>query len=413
MADNQKITSTFLNNLQNQPLAARNMILSDLTKLYDSENTKAVRPNFKKQMEQVGAMTQMITLATGLPTIEFKDKQASEYFKEWAHSTFLLEKLQRLELELYKNGTLAVGFYGGELVICEAIEYETDKNGDLTYLLAKLKTEKTGQKVVTELLEFSNGSDFVNHLEVTRDTKTEEVEGKSKDLITQEINNYYVPFVIFKNKADGRPDVENVNPEFFHAVNTKLTQLQLDVFHSTPLPVVATGSGTGQAEKAIKALYSLEDGRIYNYAFNMLDASTSPLQFISIQTQAPQLINSINELTHIIKKSMFTKVDSSESGTRNIHTAEIQAINSDFEDMIEAKANLREMYFFKLFTIWAFYFYDFKNCVKSVTVNGSTSWLEQAAQRAQVNQNGINLNHNTPVIQTPNQEEKQEEDANA
>jgi len=61
------------------------------------------------------------------------------------------------------------------------------------------------------------------------------------------------------------------------------------------------------------------------------------------------------------------KSDTADMGTKNLHNAEVQEINSDFEDYIEAKANLREIQLTTFFNK----FYVASN-VKEIIICGST-----------------------------------------
>ncbi|WP_158532186.1 hypothetical protein [Metamycoplasma hominis] len=70
-----------------------------------------------------------------------------------------------------------------------------------------------------------------------------------------------------------------------------------------------------------------------------------------------------------------------------MHNVEAQEINSDFEDYIEAKANLRELQLLDFFNK----FYKNLN-INKVLIYGSTEWLITEARKYTVNQNGAQIN---------------------
>ncbi|MGV2392818.1 UNVERIFIED_CONTAM: hypothetical protein O8I53_07440 [Campylobacter lari] len=63
------------------------------------------------------------------------------------------------------------------------------------------------------------------------------------------------------------------------------------------------------------------------------------------------------------------KSDTADLGTKNIHSVEAEQINSDFEDYIEMKANIRELQLLNYFD----QFYLELN-VDNIVITGSTSY---------------------------------------
>ncbi|WP_036464385.1 hypothetical protein [Mycoplasmopsis sturni] len=364
--------------------------------LNPSYQEKQTPPNFKAQIEEQGANTQMTTLANSLPQIDIKNKEIEEKFNKFAENYSLLETYQNLEYQLYKKGILALGFFHSVPVLGEVLEFKKDFTGKLTYLLLRVEMEALSMYELTEdLLEYDLKNDYVRQLtRYTNFNKTTITDKQTQDPehYHQEILSGFIPFVIFKNRSDGKADIDLINNEYWDIINNKLTQLQLDAFYSTPLPVIYGVEGSAQSVSLTKALFSLSHGRIFTYKLTN-DNGGIPLDLQTAPTQSQAIIASIESAVFWVKKFLFMKMDSQDGGTHNMHTAEVQQLNSDFEDYIETKANLREIYY-KQFVNLALKVLNISEDDEdiNVTVVGSTRWAIQNAQTLKTDQNGVLLN---------------------
>lgn len=387
------------------------------------KGTLAIIPDYEKQIEEYGANLQLSTLANALPKLVFENnKEIEKEFKKIALKTRLLESYQKLEYELYKKGIKALGVFNNRIVLGDVLSYQETPNesGDLelTYLLLRISTQRVEKTTFEELIEFDLNKPIAKqYLKTIEDNK---VDITDKLLIDkdykQEKNVGFIPFVIFKNRADARRDLELVNSEFLQAINKKIEQLQLDAYYSTPLPITFNVASNGYTEGAIKALFSLGEGRIFTYNRSALEEGVAPFTFASSPSQSGAIMDNIESLTYQIKKFLLFKVDSSDSGTHNMHNVEAQQLNSDYEDYIESKANLREIYFKDLTSKLLRYFNKLQPSEEldfDVIVVGSTKWREENAKIAQTNQQGslINqgINQKQPVEESSEQTKEESE----
>ncbi|MDR0675775.1 MAG: hypothetical protein LBF97_01895 [Elusimicrobiota bacterium] len=83
---------------------------------------------------------------------------------------------------------------------------------------------------------------------------------------------------------------------------------------------------------------------------NLIQTNNSQTQFggngvtlASGASQAQSIWVSITNTTRIIKELSFMRIQPSDTGKNNKHTAEIESLNSNADDMIEFKANSREI----------------------------------------------------------------------
>ena len=114
-----------------------------------------------------------------------------------------------------------------------------------------------------------------------------------------------------------------------------------------------------------------------------------PLRILQSNSQSQIVIQKIEKNIAWIKRFAYLKQDSADFGTKNMHNVEAQALNSDFEDYIESKANLRELQLKEFLN----QFFPELN-VNSVLIYGSTEWLITEAKKYAVNLEGSVINQN-------------------
>lgn len=356
---------------------------AEIAKLYENQNefskTKSIPPNFKYQILKYGTALQVSTLANSLPNFKFQNSAIQKSFEEFVLKFNLLEKIQELEAKLYSNGKFAFGFLEGFPIIAEILEYSQNFKNELTSLVLRLNSEKKGETQNDLIFVFEKNNPVVKQFKkITTISKTEIIDLSAEKNYSQILISDFIPFVIFKNKFDGKSDLELVNEEFFKAIDTKITQLQLDAYYSTPLPILYASPTSSLPQQMLTALFSLESGRVYTHK-TANDLIPNPLNFLATTTQTPQILDSIKQLIALIKRFLFLKQDTQDSGTHNLHNAEVQQINSDFDDWVESKANLREIYYSNFLNLWL----KINNLIDEVevVVVGSTKWLQQEAEK--------------------------------
>ena len=273
---------------------------------------------------------------------------------------------------------------------------------EFEYLFNKIKYEEKTKLPLSKILQF-----LINQRIITIETYTKigdvyyfeysidkawMLENKKADKAVKEIFGYkdktgivpILPYVVFINDSTFEPEINKVTPKLFNALDNVWSVLSLDAFWSAPW---LFANNTKNNILQIKhGLANLKE-RVISTNQVLDQFSQSPINLVQGNSQASSLIQSSNYLVNLIKKFAFMKQDTSSMGTKNIHSAEAQEINSDFESAITSKANLRELQLLEFFNS----FYKELN-VAIVVVNSSTQWLLTEAKKYSVNLNGSLIN---------------------
>lgn len=260
-------------------------------------------------------------------------------------------------------------------------------NNELIFL--RVKRTLINQRIIT--IETYTKIGDVYYFEYSID-KAWMLENKKADKAVKEIFGYkdktgivpILPYVVFINDSTFEPEINKVTPKLFNALDNVWSVLSLDAFWSAPW---LFANNTKNNILQIKhGLANLKE-RVISTNQVLDQFSQSPINLVQGNSQASSLIQSSNYLVNLIKKFAFMKQDTSSMGTKNIHSAEAQEINSDFESAITSKANLRELQLLEFFNS----FYKELNVAK-VVVNSSTQWLLTEAKKYSVNLNGSLIN---------------------
>ncbi|MBN0919679.1 htpn [[Mycoplasma] gypis] len=357
-------------------------IFNDLQMNKPRQNNKKVVFDSYKQFLKYGINTTINILWSNLPKVENEDS------REFTNSEKLtiLQGLQKLEELLYKFGVAALS---KNFEPAEVLDYVVI-NGELKYLKVKKNFESKSLNIfVIEEYKYDKNNRLVFNYSITKPSELNDKEALEK-LIT--LFNYdnteknIIPFVVFNNNVFSRGDLDFVNNEYFELLNRDLEVLALDSYISAPW-IFALDTYDLQ-NKIQKGLFDLSERFIaVNPRANDL-YDQEPLRLLQSQSQSQLVINKIEKSVAWIKKFAFMKQDSGDFGTKNMHSAEVQEINSDFEDYLETKANLRELQLLKFFNT---FYSDFN--IKSLLICGSTKWLQTEAKKYVVNMNGSVVNY--------------------
>lgn len=370
------------------------------------EGKEFTLPNSKAQFENDGAIQQMTQLANALPKIELNNK---DELLKFLNKNYFLELIQKLEVMLYKKGRAALGILENKkIVLAEVLDYAFNLDNELEFLKISVGQQKIKNETFEVVYEYDLKENYIKKYGVSTLTNKKlspkELFGQA---YKQELNTKdFIPFTIFKNKASEQPDIEMINSELFEMLNAKYKSLVLDMYLSLPIPQVQWNVGGTKADQIVKNLFSLDNNRTVKIDSKAtISALGDNFDIKYAPTQAPQILQTIESLKHWIKKSLLIKKDGEDGGTHNKHNAEIMTLNSDYEDYIEMKANLREIYYSNFFKIVLRVLnLNYEQDI-NVIVTSSTKWLEEQSKKIQVNQNGIILNQNQPQPQeAPNNE---------
>lgn len=330
------------------------------------------RPDIKKQLENYGAQTTSITIFNEVPKIKISNEELQKLWDNFINENKFLYNLSIIETMLYKNGILAVGFEKGEdkdkpiLIFGDVIKAEFSSN-KLVYLMLKTYTEPL----------FTKNEQFklydITSNEKSYYTTTREVNGETGKLkISNEVNFYdFIPLVIFENLPKGKADLDLINQELFELINFDFELLIRDGYSSMPWVFY---SETLQNEYGKLNFFNLDKRVIPKNALNQIYSDT-PIELLQPNSTSPNILTRLERNINLVKELANLKQSTQSMGTKNLHGDEVQALNSNFETLIEFKANLREFSIKKLVEMFFDVIgRDIKGVEIDVEVKGSTKY---------------------------------------
>lgn len=363
-------------------------------------NLEETKSNSKLQFLKYGLQNTLNLLWSNFPKLQNESEKEIVEFKT-IDKLFAFQKLEKL---LYENG---IGALKNDFTVGEVLDFVQLPNGEIKSLRIKIQLKNSIDEI-TVIEDYSVDNDKINFgYDVLKQPTLSEAEAIKK---LQDVYNFKptqpteIPYVIFYNNFLKTGDLSLVNNEYFELINRDLSVLLLDSYLSAPWIFVADGKSTkAQIQKGLKNISE----RVINVNPQLSMFDTQPFHILQGNPQAQTLIQKIEKAVSWVKKFAFMKSDSADMGTKNLHTAEVQEINSDFEDYIEAKANLRELQLLEFFNK----FYKSSRVAK-VVICGSTKWLTTQAPKYQVNQNGVLINPQVQNQQSIKKEMSDEQNGN-
>lgn len=382
-------------------------------------NNNFTRPNSKEYYLKLGQRTQVNALAFKLPVIKFKNEALRKKWEEILSYNNFLELLQKLEAFTYRNGIYALGFYKKNDItyfrIGEILDYKETEN-NLNYLKIKeldFNYKNRSLSVIKEYQDSFNSTwidtfyiDRITNKKIT-DNLAELMHASGRNL---ELNNIaFIPWIIFKNNYEENSDIKNVDPSLFETLNNCYEMLLRDNYHSSPFIFTETATKSSTTvENTKQAVYNF-DKRIISASVqdSLYSSDGVPLTFYQGNSISQSILQKIDKINFLIKTQLFLKMDSADYGTKNMHTAEAENLNSSYADMLETKANLREYYYQKfIFLVLKANGQILEINDIDVTVPGSTKYLKSTDAFYLYNQDGVNLNPN--LTASNNHEENKE-----
>lgn len=357
--------------------------------------------NSKKQFERYGLWNTINTIWSKLPKFFNENNEETHIFNK---SSYLLS-YQALESLLYQKGIAALK---KDFFTAEVIDY-IEICDELLYLKAKLNFVSLSYsfEVIEEWSYDSNNKIKFNYVITNKSSNQNLSNDDIEDIL---INRFKynarlepaIPYTIFSNNFSQQPDLAIVDPEFFKTLDNNLYVLQNDAFLNSPW--FFTSANKSISDQINQGFKNIKKRVITLSALNSF-MDTNPIQMLQGQSQSQSIIQSIDKTIALIKKFSFMKNDSSDFGTKNMHNVEAEQINSDFEDYIEQKSNLRELQLLEFMNkFWP------NEHIAKIIITGSSEWLKEQAKIAQVNQNGVMLSKQNQFILTGDENNGNNED---
>ena len=352
----------------------------------DDEKTQEFIIASYQQFLKYGTQNTLNALWSNFPKILGNDDKKIDEFNKIE----TLIALQKLETLLYKEGIAALK---NDFQCAKVLDYVQLITGEIRYLKVSILLQSVNKELeVIEEWKYDDNNKLQFNYDLTKSPNL------SKDDAINTLKNLYaykpikydkIPYVIFFNNASKKGDLELVNGEYFALMDKDLSVLMEDSYISAPW--IFSTDGNAVKDQIKKGLKSMKE-RVITINPQLALYDSQPMHLLQGSPQSQTLIQKIEKNITWIKKFAYMKSDTADMGTKNLHNAEVQEINSDFEDYIEAKANLREIQLTTFFNK----FYAAMN-VKEIIICGSTKWLTTEARKYAVDKNGVLLNQN----QTP------------
>lgn len=344
-------------------------------------NIKKEPVNTKNQFLKFGIQSTLQTLWSNFPKIDSLNQLQSKDFS----SSYKLLTLQKLEATLYEKGIAALR---SNWLVADILDY-AEINGKIKYLKTKLEFNNSKAPIyVFETFEYKNDKLIFDYSVIKPDQISDK---EAKDILFnfceyKPTTYIEIPYKIFYNNTLKQPDLNLVNGEFFKLLDKDIEVLIKDSYLSAPWIFAVDNNGI---KKQIQEGLENLDKRFIGISPQLQMYEFDPLRILQSNSQSQIVIQKIEKNIAWIKRFAYLKQDSADFGTKNMHNVEAQALNSDFEDYIESKANLRELQLKEFLN----QFFPELN-VNSVLIYGSTEWLITEAKKYAVNLEGSVINQN-------------------
>lgn len=320
-------------------------------------------------------------IATKLPKFTFKNKEIETKFNEFLFENNFLKHFQKLEFGLFSNGTYALGLIKNANGIWEVrtgriikLEIENLKIKQLTISIDNVNVNNINYEILEEW-DLSKNNNYVNNFAKRSNDKFsqfQKISLKEIGISKPDLVNFYkeIPYIIFANRWDEKSEFFYIDKSLFKCLDNDIRFFNYDSWMSAPILLVDSKN----KDKFLEAIGGTE--RVVSQLDINRFLTGNPAQIFQGAPQAQFIIQKIDKMIGWIKDFGIIKKDSSVLGSKNLHTTETQNLNSNFDDSIESKANLREIYLKQFVLVWS-KLNDLKLNYNEfeVVVSGSTKWL--------------------------------------
>lgn len=320
-------------------------------------------------------------IATKLPKFTFDNKEVENKFNEFLFNNNFLKHFQKLEFGLFANGTYALGITKNANDIWEIktgriikLEIENLKLKQLIIAVDNVNVNNIRYEILEEW-DLTNSNNYVKNYAKRANENSiqfQKINLKEIGVSKPELINFYkeIPYVIFANRWDEKSEFFYIDKSLFKCLDNDIRFFNYDSWMSAPILLVDDKN----KQKFLDAIGGTE--RVVSQMDINRFLTGTPAQIFQGAPQAQFIIQKIEKMISWIKDFGIIKKDSSVLGSKNLHTTETQNLNSNFDDSIESKANLREIYLKQFILIWS-RFNDLQLNYNEfeVVVSGSTKWL--------------------------------------
>lgn len=389
------------------------MTLSELMKssnnvtndIFDILNVN--RPNSKEAYLTLGAKIQANTLAFKLPDVKFKDTNIQKLWDDFITRNKFLEIIQQLETNLYRNGIYAIGISNNlTIFLAKVQEYKIVENKlvKLSIIIDTINHQNQQYDIIKEYDLFNRANNNINDLYVSTYAKRR-YDNKNISLNSFKELNFdyldekkqnYIPWIIFKNNYLSNSEIDDVDSSLFKMLDNSLECLLRDNFWSNPFIFITDNFAIDSAQNIKDAVYDFGKRVIQSNSLSF-NSVGNPIEFHQGSSNTQFIIQKIDKLNYLIKDQMFFKMNSADFGTKNMHNAEFENLNSNFKAYVESKANSREEYYGDFIKLFLRIVLNKENIEFEVTVPNSTKYLKSKEAIYASDINGIALNNGNEI----------------
>ncbi len=383
----------------NELMKSSNTITNDI---FDILNVS--KPNSKEAYLSLGAKIQANTLAFKIPEVKFKNKTVQNVWNNFIKANKFLEIIQQLETNLYRNGIYAIGITQNlEINLAKVNDYKfiNNKLVKLSIIVDTINYQNQQYDVIKEydLLNAKNTS--IEDLYVSLFAKNRlndktyslnNFNGYDFDYLNEKKQNY-IPWIIFKNNYLSNSEIDDVDNSLFKMLDNCLECLLRDNFWSNPFIFITDNFAIDSAGNIKDAVYDLGKRVIQSNSLSF-NSVGNPIEFHQGSSNTQFIIQKIDKLNYLIKDQMFFKMNSADFGTKNMHNAEFENLNSNFKAYVESKANAREEYYSDFIKLFLKIISNSCDEDFEVIVPNSTKYLKSSEAIYATDINGVAINNN-------------------
>ncbi|BDX52599.1 hypothetical protein JPM7_2060 [Metamycoplasma equirhinis] len=358
------------------------------------------RPNSKRAYLKLGAKIQANTLAFKEPEIKFKNSNVQEIWDKISKSNRFLEIVQQLESNLYEFGYYALGIskidnndFKISLAKVENYKFFNNKLIKLSIVIDSFSDNNENYEIIKEYDLTQKVKPFIPlaaRNKLTKSWKSLDEFKKYNFEYLNEVAADFIPWILIKNNYLGNSEIEDVDQSLFQMLDNSLECVLRDNFWSNPFIFILDNYNTGSADDIKNSIYDLGKRVISSSSMTLNSQIGNPIEFHQGNSNTNNILQKIDKLNYLIKDQMFFKMNSADFGTKNMHNAEFENLNSNFNDYVESKANSRESYYYDFITLFlkqANLTSDFE-----IIVPNSTKYLKSSEAIYNTDINGVVLN---------------------